>query len=103
MQPGAGPNSALSNNCRVCFEFGSGPKIREKFREMGPALALGPVDWPCKQLLSPGGLPFRNRGIRIPVPDPRLPGPGAGYPAAGPGAGCRLPGRPFFGFFPEKF
>ena len=35
----------------------------------------------------------------IPVPDPRLPGPGAGYPAAGPGAGCRLPGRPFLRFF----
>ena len=28
--------------------------------------------------------------------------PGAGYPAAGPSAGCRLPGRPFFGLFPPK-
>ena len=46
-------------------------------------LALGPVDWPCKQLLSPGGLPFRNRGITIPYP-------GAGSPATG--ARCRLPG-----------
>ena len=50
----------------------------------------------------------RETEIPIPVPDPRLPGPGAGYPAAGPGAGypaaapgagCQLPGRPFFGIF----
>ena len=31
------------------------------------------------------------------VPDGSSSLPGAGYPAAGPGAGCRLPGRPFFG------
>ena len=51
-----------------------------------PPIALGLFNAPVK------------RKFRIPVPDPRLPGPGAGYPAAGPGAGCRLPGRPFFGF-----
>ena len=50
-----------------------------------------------------GTRPKRHYGkFRIPVPDPQLPGPGAGYPAAGPGAGCRLPGRPFFGLFPPK-
>ena len=38
-----------------------------------------------------------KRKFRIPVPDPRLPGPGASYPAAGPGFSiipgpARLPG-----------
>ena len=38
-----------------------------------------------------------KRRFRILVPDPRLPGPGAGYPAAGPGFSlipgpARLPG-----------
>ena len=46
--------------------------------------------------------PGPARKFRIPVPDPWLPGPGAGYPAAGPGAGCRLPGRPFLRFFSGK-
>ena len=77
-----------------------------KIPNFGLCLVQGPVDWPLKKLKGP-----------IPVPA-RLPGPGAGSPAtrarcrlsgyrgpvpdAGPGAGCRLPGRPFFGFFPPE-
>ena len=34
------------------------------------------------------------------MPDPRLPGPGAGYPATR--ARCRMPGRPFFGILRKR-
>ena len=70
--------------------------------DLGTDGTLGPMgpgpQGPPFGIFEYGGLfnaPVRRK-FRIPVPDPRLPGPGAGYPAAGPGAGCRLPGRPFF-------
>ena len=52
-----------------------------KIPKFGLCLVLGPVDWPLKKLKGP-----------IPVPDPRLPGPGAGYPATR--ARCRISGYP---------
>ena len=49
--------------------------------EFGVQLALGPVNWPLKELLSPlKGLLRLNRTRETEIP----------YP----GAGCRLPGRP---------
>ena len=101
--PGAGP-PATRARCRISGYPGrmpvpdAGPdagcraghstklfskKIPKKFRIRGPN---APV----------------KRKFRIPLLDPRLPGLGASYPAAGPGAGCRLPGRPFFRFFFRK-
>ena len=60
---------------------------------MGP----GPQGPPIMKLdIGPVKRKFRN------ARPGRIPGPGRSGPDAGPGAGCRLPGRPFFGLFPPK-
>ena len=66
--------------------FWSGPAPRARCRPPG--------SWAGQKLVKPCG---PQHGI--PVPDPRLPGPGAGYPAAGPAVlwnPSKTPKRPVF-------
>ena len=63
---------------------------------------MGPIQlyYPARYVL-PDVLSGRLASCRIPVLDPRLPGPGAGYPAAGP-AIFRFVFFHFFSFFPVR-
>ena len=52
----------------------------------------GPQGPPINDILRSRLIGPVKRKFRIPVPDPRLPGPSAGYPATG--ARCRISGYP---------
>ena len=65
----------------------------ERLKELGRKLP--------KEVSKPQSKNQKESKTEIPYPGAGSPA-GASYPAAGPGASCRLPGRPFFGKYFRK-